>query len=62
MRTSAVNVCRTASSPESEAEGFHVASQPTLPVADGGKKLRETIAVPMEPGPVREFHEYIIPA
>jgi hypothetical protein len=41
----AVRVCSTASWRRFEAQGFHAAYQPALPVADGGERFGELPAV-----------------
>jgi hypothetical protein len=40
---------------EIESEGFHVANQPALAMADIGETFSETLPVPVKPGPVRKL-------
>ena len=40
---------------EIESEGFHVANQPPLAMAEIGETFSETLPVPVKPGPVRKL-------
>ena len=40
---------------EVEAEGFHVADEPALPVADGGQRFGKALPIPVKAGPVVQF-------
>jgi hypothetical protein len=52
LSTSAVRVSQHSLLAEVEAEGFHMADQPALPVADVGERFGKPLAAPVEPGPV----------